>query len=572
MSSVFRTIMTNKGICNVLGPISSTGTINLNGIGGPPNDITCFRIQREVLNYQESNGYDYSALWEKSLKFWDDTFPRPDDVQVPFVSFLNLKASFGYWLDSISATSLNLRNFIRAGSSNPSTSGGYSIGFGKEASADHYEHAIFFYLLIATNGTGIGWFALDHRVSPGGTWDYQYNAKNGGVVSVPWLQNQGLSILNIISSPDPNDGGGTSDPKGAQQEPDFDLSSDDIPVPNMSEYLVTTNAGIVTLYKASQTRLELFSDELWSSNAWQSFLQFFGSPGDLVMGLGVIPFDVPAGEYRYPKIGGYTFTTSFQRVTNQFHEIDCGTLNISEYWGNYLDYSPYTRINIYLPYIGTRELDVDEVMGHTLFCRYHVDVYNGNCVAFLGIDGDSGDAVRYQFSGNCLQQLPISANSYDAMVAAGIQLATAAVGGIAAGATVSAGSAGLGAGETAAVNNAIGSSKIGLLGNLNSRGQSMESAEVGLVMASKPKVEKNGSLGASIGQMSVQFPFITRELANQSLPENYMYYKGYPLNATATLGSQSGFTKVDDIRLNNLVATVPEVEEIYKLLKEGVII
>ena len=92
------------------------------------------------------------------------------------------------------------------------------------------------------------------------------------------------------------------------------------------------------------------------------------------------------------------------------------------------------------------------------------------------------------------------------------------------------------------------------------------------VMNSKPTVERTGSVSSNIGQLAVQNPFIIITRPRQSLAENYKHYGGYPSNITARLGSLSGFTKVDAIRINDLAATEPELVEIYALLKKGVII
>ena len=58
----------------------------------------------------------------------------------------------------------------------------------------------------------------------------------------------------------------------------------------------------------------------------------------------------------------------------------------------------------------------------------------------------------------------------------------------------------------------------------------------------------------------------------QSMPEGYEKVCGFPCNEGGKLGNFTGYTVVEDIRLNGLVATAPEVEEIYQLLKSGVII
>ena len=72
------------------------------------------------------------------------------------------------------------------------------------------------------------------------------------------------------------------------------------------------------------------------------------------------------------------------------------------------------------------------------------------------------------------------------------------------------------------------------------------------------------------GFMGVQKPYITITRPNQSLPESYHKYEGFPSNMTCTLGDLSGFTKVESIKLSIPNATALEKEAIVTLLQGGV--
>ena len=451
-------------------------------------------------------------------------------------------------------------------------------GSGSGLGIDNHEYFVFVAVCRWQGGFGEERFyhfaLIDHRTDA--PYDDQLGQICAGYVNVAYAEsNFGSNHLLPDENEDPNDDAGTTDPKGKEQKVHDEVFEHtvDIEMPDITLYPSTAAAGLVTLYAPSLTLIQSFADELWQDNVLETIFQYFGKPMDAIVGMGVLPFSPPTSGYKKPKIGTYTCTTALPVVTHQFHEIDCGTLRIEPAWENYLDYSPYTRIMIYLPYVGTRELDVDEIMGHTLYVKYRIDCYNGNLVAFVGIDGVSGMAVRYQFSGNCMQQLPINAQSFDNMLQAGIQLCSALVGSIAVGGQAKH-MAGAQIAGAMASDNPIGAATSAAQFKLGQarRDSSLASAAVDAVMNAKPKVEKSGAIGASVGQMSVQTPFITRIMPRQSLPEQYMRYKGYPLNATSPIGDNPGFTVVDDVRLNNLPATIPEIDEIYKLLGEGVIV
>ena len=106
---------------------------------------------------------------------------------------------------------------------------------------------------------------------------------------------------------------------------------------------------------------------------------------------------------------------------------------------------------------------------------------------------------------------------------------------------------------------------------IGSSGQ-LVSATVNGMMGMKPNFKKSGAISASNSLLAVKQPFLFLTTPRQSMPEHYERYCGFPCNITGTLSNFSGFTVVEDIRLNGLVATSSEVEEIYKLLKTGVII
>lgn len=382
----------------------------------------------------------------------------------------------------------------------------------------------------------------------------------------------------MIEDPNEQDGGDPDDedkPGGNSGtgggNGSYTIIKDNIPIPNMPT-LTAGAAGFVTLYNPSAAILKLLADELNSDNVIQWIINYFEKPQDMVAGLGIVPVQpVTIGSHK-PKLGSKSIDIAMPVIEDQFVEKDCGTLEIYKFYGSAFDYSPYSQIQIFLPYIGLKELNVDEVMGKTIGVKYHIDLFTGNCVAFVTVYNSGNEAVRYQFSGNCLQQIPINATSYDDAITNGIRLATMAVASIAtAGAAgAAAGAAATEAGATAA--EASTAAAVAESATAAEAGRELVGSTLSAIMTSKPHVERSGSLGGSIGLMSVQTPFIVRIIPRQSLPENYKHYAGYPSNITATLSSLSGFTKMEKINLTGISATDDELSEIYKLLYSGVIL
>ena len=151
-------------------------------------------------------------------------------------------------------------------------------------------------------------------------------------------------------------------------------------------------------------------------------------------------------------------------------------------------------------------------------------------------------------------RVPFGRVSYDAAVAASIQLLGGAVGAIAGAA---AGAAGL------ANTSDISASQIA---------SSVSSGTVTAINGMKVTTERSGTAGASAGYMSIQKPYILRQIPRQSLPDNYANLEGYPSNLGGTLSQFSGFAAVESIRLNGISATDDEKREILSLLIGGVFI
>lgn len=390
-------------------------------------------------------------------------------------------------------------------------------------------------------------------------------------VRVYFTDSEGFKSFFSVSKlyNDSNEQGGTST-ENTFGNGDFDRTSDEIEAPALPT-LTATECGFVTLYSPGLNTLLEFCNYLWSDNLWVAVQKWFADPSQIMVGLGIVPVQVETNGTFYHKVGTVEFPVPMPLVKSQYQEFDCGSLEVKHFWGSALDYAPYTQIQIYLPYIGVRELNTDEIMGKTVSVKYHIDLYGGGVVAFVLVN----NSVRYQYSGNCMQQIPISSANYSELIANLVQLACVVGTGIAAagaGATAYANEAASESIGTAAVESSddFGAGLANWIGN-GGAGKLLN-CTVQTIMSNKPRIERTGSLGAVTGQMAIQKPFLIITRPEQSLPENYKHYNGYPSNITSRLGDLSGFTQVENIRLNDIPATQPEIIEIYDLLQKGVII
>lgn len=332
--------------------------------------------------------------------------------------------------------------------------------------------------------------------------------------------------------PGPGEGGGSSEPGGGTG--DFDGESDPIEIPGLPE-LSAVSAGMVSLYTPTLAQLNELSRFLWSPTFIESIAKLFSDPMGAILGLSIVPVDVPQTSLEEISVGYVSTGVSMYRAGSQYVSVDCGEINVNEYWGSYLDYSPYTKLSIYLPYIGTKSISTDDCMGKAIRVVYNVDILSGACTAII----KCGDHVLYQFSGSCSSSIPITGRDFTQTITSVLQLA-------ASGATTIASPA-------AAVT-------------------ALASATANSVAGMKPAIQKTGAVSGSAGMLGVQYPYIIKEMPRQSLADGYKTFVGYPSNISSLLGSLSGFTTVESIHLEGTGATEKEVAEIETLLKSGVIL
>lgn len=358
-------------------------------------------------------------------------------------------------------------------------------------------------------------------------------------------------------SEDPFSPGGTSGPGGGGMSGDLpphepiDFPSD----PSIS----ATNAGFVSIWTPTEKQVRDLAAYLWTTDIltgafWKKIIQ---NPLDLIFGLQIMPVPIyhtegelePKREDEYEAMNdnvvlGWTNTRiKMDYIPMQFVEVDCGEIDMDEYWKAYLDYAPYTKIDIYLPYIGVKSLNTNDCMDRTIHLKYKIDLASGSCVAIV----KCGDSVYYHFSGNCASAVPLTAVQMQEVIRNAMTTAVA----------VGAGAIAAGAGASPI---AVEASKAAV------------AASAARTVMSGPEYHRSGSNASTTGLMSVQTPYLIITRPRQAIPENQNTYTGYPSFITEQIGDLEGYTEIEIIHMHNMSCTEEEFNEIEELLLKGVII
>lgn len=367
-----------------------------------------------------------------------------------------------------------------------------------------------------------------------GGW-YGRVASSGTYIPTSSMVKAARFLIDVENVTDPYEPGGTSDTDGGNGS--FDNTSTPVDFPDLPT-ISAKDAGFITLFNPTGGELQSLARYMWTNSAFDvdTWKKIFADPMDAILGLSIIPCTVASGGTRTVSVGNISTGISMNIAGVQYTEIDCGSISVNEYWGSYLDYSPYTEISIYLPYIGIRPLNVDDVMGKTLAVKYHIDILSGSCCAYI----KCSDTVLYSYVGNCATSVPITGNDWTNAINGALTVAS------------SIGTAVLTGGATAPA--AAGTVAANIVNNI------------------KPTVERSGSMSGSGGLMGVQTPYLILTRPRQALPAGQNAFTGYPVYISSLLSDVSGYTEIDKIHLENVPATGDEISEIETLLKSGVIL
>lgn len=331
------------------------------------------------------------------------------------------------------------------------------------------------------------------------------------------------STLTVKDGKEGSDGY-TSDDDGG-----YDNGKDDDEVDGESTDISAGIGVLTTTFKMTKERLQQLGQFLWGSSIFDKFSLINNNPIENIVSCKAIPIE-QSGINQQIVLGNVDTGVNGEKISNNFGKTTIGSVTVSEYYKNFLDYSPYTNVIIYLPYIGFRELDTSMVMSKTLKVEYTTDCITGGCLAQISVGG-----VRlYEFTGNMGIDIPITASNRAQVEAgyiqAGVGAAMSLAGGNISGAT------------TALINSATAQYHYSSTGNPSPMCVASTNRTCYIVI-DRPQFQKLKA---------------------------FNHTRGQKCNLSKTIGSLKGFTICDsNIDLSGISATETEKEEIVNILSTG---
>lgn len=311
---------------------------------------------------------------------------------------------------------------------------------------------------------------------------------------------------------------------------------------------------------------------------------------------------------------------AYSGLLTQYYWRNFGEMDIPKYFDSYLDYAPYTKIQVYLPFIGMQDIQVNLCMGGSISISYLINTFNGNCTAFITLKDAEGDKrVLNTATGNCAVHIPLTSyvdnralNTINSVVKSATTLLTMLAGGAAAkAANVSTASTALQ--QAQRINAAASASQVIPFTNdyactqgiaaytvdQVSRNQMIYAAQLQAIAAQQGSPISGTMIGSAAGQalnsiggalqtptsatlignvagdmaiMSQLAPYIVILRPVPCTPYNYNYYFGRPSNVTGSIRDFTGFNQFGAVNVQ--IDDVSDIErsEIKTILSAGVIL
>lgn len=308
------------------------------------------------------------------------------------------------------------------------------------------------------------------------------------------------------------------------------------------------NAVLTKTYALSESDLRNVGQKLWSQDYF-NVLKIQSNPIENIVSVKAFPF-AQTGTSEEVKIGDVAFGVNGAKVSSIWEKKMPNKFTYTGHFNSFLDFAPFTKVKMFLPYIGFIELDPGEIYQSPITVKYYVDLVTGQCMARLWMDeNNNGKGIPFQsFYGNMGVDIPLSSTD---RVQTEIRASSAAF------------SAGLGA--------------AGMIVSGNTGGAGAAFSGAANIAGMDYNTQRSSTQSPTCCTHDCQDVYVmiirpAADVIQQNERTGYQHLHGYPTNKYLKL-SQIGsgnFVQVDrrtDIKIS---ATSEENAMLEKLLTEGV--
>ena len=160
-------------------------------------------------------------------------------------------------------------------------------------------------------------------------------------------------------------------------------------------------------FQISDIELRKLSQFLWSSNFFDNVLLVNNRPIENIISLkAVIGSASTTGASQALTLGNVASTVNVIPCAETI-TINVGGITIPKKYNNFLDFEPYTKVQIYLPFYGTAMLNSSLVVGRRIDITYIIDVITGTAKISI----KHKNKTLYEYKTTCACDLPLTSSN-----------------------------------------------------------------------------------------------------------------------------------------------------------------
>lgn len=368
----------------------------------------------------------------------------------------------------------------------------------------------------------------------------------------------------------PGSGGQTGGLTGGGQGSGIGETFDDVGTASSSTRGTYTQSS----YILNETNMKHLQEAMVNDSLWTALTNMFkNNPQDGVINLIRFPInfdnivsinneDVHILGVNVSEMGESGYVRGTKIPNGILTSFDLGYFDFPERFGTFLDFEPYTRTTLFLPFIGFKQISTDAVIGRRIRIHYDIDYSDGSALCVVRVSNKRttgtnfstietmGFTPLYTFDGQIGQIIPLTQNNSQQKNQSLIKNALTATASIGVGvATGGMGAAAAVAGVSSAVMNAANT------------------------ILDKTKHNSGGTISSqqayAINDLT---PFVVIDFPEVNIPNGFQQYNGYITNLYQRMNSVRGFTQFDNVKITGINCTADEEKELVNLLESGVII
>ena len=344
---------------------------------------------------------------------------------------------------------------------------------------------------------------------------------------------------------DPYDTGGDG---GDEPIPDEDPSEDQkTPEVDLPEVTLNSYGVFHRTYVMNKSQCQKLSNYLWNPDptTFLDIIEDLKLVGDNVMNsivsMVMFPFEIPNGGEAFPIRIGRRTTTVFGRTLDATNLVfEMGTCYCYPTFRNFLDYEPYTKGWLYIPFCGLFEIPLQQFMNKLIDIKLAVDLLTGAGLAIVYADGIP---IIYK---NCKigMQIPVTGADSTYSIRNYIE----------------------------AANNVLGGTSALTTGDVFGTVKGFANAGINALSAPNAPISSAGSSSPQCGMLAPNLCYfiIERPRSLMSKVPQYGSLIGYACYKSGNIGTFHGFSVFDNVKLSISHCTESERNEIIALLKSGV--